>query len=337
MALNSPQSETAKKDIWNHRGPVVLSPLFDWPLQPVAALLALTKRWVTVTRNVLFLALAICVYNYFLPDLTEMTALSLAWIVPMFLRNVALFLLVAGGLHWYLYVLRGQGKTLKFDPREQQEKSNKFLFKDQVKDNIFWSIASGASIWTAYEVLYFWGVANQVIPVLEFSSHPIEFFVWLLVFPALLSTHFYFIHRLLHVPALYFRFHRLHHSNIHIGPWSGMSMHPVEHILYISSVLIHYIIPSHPVILLLHLFNRCLAPAFSHAGFEKLVIKDKVITEAADFHHQLHHKFFECNYGNVDTAWDRWLGTLHDGSDESTELVNERRHAMYADRRASKA
>jgi len=124
---------------------------------------------------------------------------------------------------------------------------------------------------------------------------------------------------------------------VHIGPWSGMSMHPVEHFIYLSSVLIHFVIPSHPVIMLLHLYTRSLAPAFSHAGFEKLLIKDRNITEAADFHHQLHHKYYECNYGNVDAPWDRWFGSVHDGSDEATTRINERRRHMYRKRRDHKA
>ena len=199
----------------------------------VEKMLALTKRWITITRNVLFLLMAVCVYN---------------------------------------------------------------------------------------------------IPRLNFSGNPIGFFGWLIILPVIMSAHFYMIHRLLHWPPLFKRVHKLHHNNIHIGPWSGMSMHPVEHIIYISSVLIHFVIASHPVILLLHLFTRCLAPAFSHAGFEKLVIKDKAITEAADFHHQLHHKYFECNYGNVDMPWDRWFGSVHDGSEEATHAVKERRRNMYKNR-----
>lgn len=202
---------------------------------------------------------------------------------------------------------------------------------------MFWSLASGASVWTAYEVLYFWGVANDVIPILEFSSHPIAFFVWLIVLPPLLSTHFYFVHLFLHWPPLYEAAHKLHHRNTQIGPWAGMSMHPIEHVLYISSVLMHYVIPSHPVIVLLHLYTRCLAPAFSHAGFEKLLINDRAITEAADFHHQLHHRFFDCNYGNVDAPWDRWLNTLHDGTDEGTQFVRERRRQLAEKRTAQAA
>lgn len=296
------------------------------------ALHSLTRRWYTISRNTLFLSFAIIVYNLFLPDLTQMTTLSAHWIVPLFLRNVVLMLAVAGGLHLYLFTFRGQDNKLKFDPREQHEHGKRFTFRDQVRDNMFWSIASGVTVWTLYEVVYFWGAANGVIPVLDFYNHPIAFVAWVLAMPFLLSTHFYLIHRLLHWPVLFHRFHRLHHRNIHIGPWSGMSMHPVEHIIYISSVVIHYVIPSHPVIVLFHLYNRCLAPAFSHSGFEKLIVKDKTVTEAADYHHQLHHRYFECNYGNVDTPWDRWFGTVHDGSDEATARVQERRRRMHQPR-----
>jgi len=333
MSEPKQQTVSSRKNTWNHQGPVVFSPVFDWPPRPKAAFLALTKRWVTVTRNVLFLGTALVVYNYFLPDLTQMQTLSLDWIIPVFIRNFLLLFAVAGTLHLFFFTFRKQGSTLKYDAREQLDKSKKFRFSNQVLDNMFWSLSSGVIIWSAYEVLYFWGVANEVVPVFEFAAKPVAFFLWLLVLPMVLSSHFYLIHRLLHWPPLFKSVHRLHHTNIHIGPWSGMSMHPVEHILYISSVLIHFVIASHPVIVLLHLYTRCMAPAFSHAGFEKLLVKDKAITEAADFHHQLHHKYFECNYGNVDAPWDRWFGSVHDGSDEDTVKVQARRREMYKSRK----
>jgi len=261
-----------------------------------------------------------------------MSTLSVQWIAALFVRNVLLITLVAGGLHVLLFTFCSQGNKLKFDHREQLEKTKKFSIGSQVHDNILWSIASGVTVWPIYEVLYLRGVANKVIPTLGFASNPIAFVSWLIILPPLMSAHFYLIHRLLHWPPLFKRVHLLHHKNIHIGPWSGMSIHPVEHIIYISSVLIHFVIASHPVILLLHLYTRCLAPAFSHSGFEKLLIKDKAITEAADFHHQLHHKYFECNYGNVDMPWDRWFGSVHDGSEKATHAVKERRLNMYKNR-----
>ncbi len=329
MKNNTLDGKTAaaspKPDIWNYRGPVVFSPLCSWPPQPQAAIKAIGKRWVTLSRNTLFLLVAVIVYSYLLPEIGSMKTLSLDWILPAFLRNVFLLLLVAGGLHLYLFTYKGQGNTLKFDPKAQMEKGRRYSFKNQLYDNIFWSLASGATLWTAYEVLYFWGVANGVVPTFGFSEHPVLFAVWLVVTPLILSGHFYVIHRILHWPPLYKSVHSLHHRNTHIGPWSGMSMHPIEHVFYLSSVLVHFVIPSHPVIALVHMYTRALAPAFSHAGFEKVLVNDKKLIEAADFHHQLHHRFFECNYGNVDIPWDRWFGSYHDGSDEATLQMRLRR------------
>ncbi|WP_353816990.1 hypothetical protein [Mesorhizobium sp.] len=52
---------------------------------------------------------------------------------------------------------------------------------------------------------------------------------------------------MLHWGPLYNYVHSLHHRNVNVGPWSGMSMHPIEHIIYMSSVVIHVVLPSHPI------------------------------------------------------------------------------------------
>lgn len=332
---NNQATSGSRKSIWNHQTPVVFAALFDWPPRPKAAFLSVTKRWVSLSRNLLFLLLATIIYNTMISDLETMKTLSADWIWPIFLRNATLMLALAGGLHLYLFTFKKQGKKLKYDPREDLEKSGKFSFRNQVHDNMFWSLTSGVATWSLYEVFYFWGVANGVIPTFAFTEYPVVFVFWLLVLPFVLSTHFYLTHRLLHWPPLFKVAHKLHHRNTHIGPWSGMSMHPIEHILYISSVLLHYVIPSHPVLVIMHLFTRSLAPALSHAGFEQVLVKDKKLIDAADFHHQLHHKYYECNYGNPDSPWDRWFGSLHDGTDEATTQVKQRRRKMYQNRSAT--
>ncbi len=329
---NSVDTRSDKGDTWNHKTPVIFSPLFDWPLKPKAVISVLTKRWITLSRNALFLVMAFLVYRYLLPEQAVSRSLSLSWVLPVFLRNYLIMLLIAGGLHLYFFTYRGQGKRLKYLASEDFEKSGKFSFRSQLRDNIFWSLASGATIWSIYETGYLWAMGNGVVPAFSIIEHPIVFILWLLFIPILASSHFYLIHRLLHWPPLYKSVHRLHHRNIHIGPWSGMSMHPVEHLIYISSVLVHFVIPSHPIIFLVHIYSRCLGPAFSHAGFEKLLVKDKVAVDAADFHHQLHHRYFECNYGTVDAPWDRWFGSYHDGSEEATARVREQRRRMYRNR-----
>ena len=324
---NSAESEGATP--WNHTTPVIFTPLFDWPPRPLETIISLSKRWVTVSRNLLFVGMAWMVHELAFQDLSSMQALSVAGVLPIFLRNLLFMATVAGGLHLFFFTLKAQGKRLKYDPRSEHEKSRKFSFHNQVWDNAFWSLTSGVTTWTLYETLYLWGLANGNVPTFTLREHPFAFLLWILMLPVILSSHFYLIHRLLHWPPLYKSVHRLHHRNIHIGPWSGLSMHPIEHLIYISSVLIHFVIPSHPIIVLIHLYSRCLGPAFSHSGFEKLVVKDRALVDSADFHHQLHHRFFECNYGTVDAPWDRWFGSFHDGSEEATARVKEQRRRMY--------
>ena len=162
------------------------------------------------------------------------------------------------------------------------------------------------------------------------TSNPILFIAGLMLLPIWSAFHFYWVHRLLHVPFLYKRVHALHHRNVNIGPWSGLSMHPVEHLLYLSSLLIHCVIPSHPIHLYFHVIYLAPGAAMTHTGYEDLLIKDKRKLALGTFYHQLHHRYYECNYGNQEMPWDRWFGTFHDGSDEGTKETRSRKKDMYS-------
>ena len=91
--------------------------------------------------------------------------------------------------------------------------------------------------------------------------------------PFIRDAHFYLTHRLLHWGPLYRISHKVHHRNTNTGAWSGLSMHPIEHILYFSGVLIHWIIPSHPLVAMYHVFHAGLAPTPGHTGYEKMTLK----------------------------------------------------------------
>ncbi len=321
-----------KRGIWNYHPPLPIpnSALFDWPPRPKEALWWLIRRWVQLTSGTLFLLTAVIVWMWVQPSVAAMETLAPGWIVGVWLRNIGLMVLFAGVLHLWLFTFSLQGDRLKYDARPLVTDNAAFTFRDQVRDNMFWTLASGVTAWTVFEVLYWWGAANQVIPTFAFRGNEFWFLVWLLLMPLWSSAHFYWVHRLLHWPPLYKRVHALHHRSINIGPWSGLSMHPVESVLYISAVLIHFVVPSNPVIFLVHLYIKCIGPAFSHAGFESLLVRDGKLMNAGDFHHQLHHRYFECNYGTVEVPWDKWFGSFHDGSEEATERIRERRRRMYA-------
>ena len=285
-------------------------------------------RWFALAENAILTVLAVICWAFFQPSLEEARTLEAGWIAAIWLRNLVLMVIVAGGLHLYFHRAKLQGERLKFDPRALASKGRMFTFNSQVADNMFWTLASGVTFWTAFEALMFWAMANGYAPVLTFRENPVAFAVILFLTPVWISFHFYWIHRLLHWPPLYRLAHALHHRNVNVGPWSGLSMHPVEHVLFFSSVLIHFIVPGHVIHILFHMQHQALTAASSHTGFEGLLVKDRNRLALGTFHHQMHHRYFECNYGNLEVPWDKWFGSFHDGSQDAHQRMKERRRRI---------
>jgi lathosterol oxidase len=331
-----PQTGPQTARVWNHAPalPIRNSAVFVWPPQPRAALRRLVLRWVSLTPAAVLLMTAVLVWALLQPAAETTAHLSPGWILGIWLRNLALMGAFAGGLHLWLHHNRGQGNRLRYDARPMQRDNAAFSFHDQVRDNAFWTLASGVTFWTLYEVAYLWGAANGVFPTFDLAGNWHWALLWLLALPLFTSAHFYWVHRLLHWPPLYRRVHALHHRSVNVGPWSGLSMHPVESALYLSAPLIHMIVPSHPLIFLVHMYLKAIGPAFSHAGFEAVLTGETDdagrVIDAGDFHHQLHHRYYECNYGTTEVPWDHWFGTFHDGSEEATQRIRARRKRLHA-------
>ena len=316
---------------WNYHPEVPLadSSVFRWPPRPRYLANWFARNWLTLSERVLMAAVAMASWVWLYPSLTRTKTLSWGWIGQVWVINLVMLVLVAGGLHWYFYIRKAQGKTLKFDHRDQARGNRLWSFSDQVRDNMFWSLGSGVAQLTAYQVLVLWAMANGMAPVISFSSNPVWFGLALILLPIWSAFHFYWVHRLLHIPFLYTKVHALHHRNVNIGPWSGLSMHPVEHLLYHSTLLIHFIVPLSPVHLVFSAIYNGPGAAMTHTGYEDLLVKDKRRLALGTFYHQLHHRYYECNYGNQEMPWDRWFGTFHDGSDAATNATRARKRKMF--------
>jgi sterol desaturase/sphingolipid hydroxylase (fatty acid hydroxylase superfamily) len=304
---------------------VAYPPLFTWPMRPAALL-----RWLVgfqgyiVPWNLFYALVAAGCWLYLTPPLETMQSFAPGWILFILVRNAALILAFYGAWHLWLYVQRAQGTSFKFSGRWPSTDSAAFLFRNQTIDNMIWTFGSGLTIWTAYEVLTMWAFANGHIPYVDIRVHPVYVIVLMFLIPLMREFHFYVIHRALHWPPLYRLAHKLHHYNANPGPWSGIAMHPVEHVLYFSGVLIHWIVPSHPMHAMFHLIHAGLSPAHGHTGFAKLVLgKDRAL-DVPCYAHYLHHKYFECNYADGAIPLDKWFGTFHDGSPEALQRLRKR-------------
>lgn len=321
--------ETPMSKEWHWHPALPLKQAHPLSLSPAVVWRWVRYSWFSVTTRFLWIVFAVVAWGYLAPSLDRMVAFQVDWIAQIYAKNFLTMCLIAGGLQLFLHTGRKQGKQRKFDHKELARSNRVFLFNDQVMDNMFWSLVSGVSMWTAYEALWFWAYANGYVPGLTFEENPVWFIALFPLLPLWASLHFYCIHRLLHWPPLYHAAHALHHRNINVGPWSGISMHPFEHLLYFSNIAIHFVIASHPVHMLFHMFAQGLSPAVSHCGFASLVIRGKVVLPMGDFFHQLHHRYFECNYGTYELPVDAWAGNYSDGTRESVEQVRARKRQMF--------
>ncbi len=104
-----------------------------------------------------------------------------------------------------------------------------------------------------------------------------------------------------------------------------MSMHPIEHLIYFGTVLIHFIVPASPLLIIFHLQYYSLSAATTHTGYQGITVGGKLILPLGTCHHQLHHRYFECNYGGLEIPMDQWSGNFHDGTAESHQRFLERR------------
>jgi len=302
--------------------------LFNWPPEPTIIVRWFATRWFAFGENIIVAAIAVLTWHILQPPLEQTRQFAFSWIAQMFIRNIILITVVAGGLHFFLYTRKTQGKRLKFDPKTLYAKGRRYTLNSQIRDNMFWTLSSGVFFWTAFEALMLWAMANDFAPMLLWTQNPVWFVALFFLTPLWISFHFYWIHRFLHYPALYKIAHSLHHRNTNIGPWSGLSMHPIEHLLFFSSVLIHWILSTHPIHILFHMQHQALTAVTSHAGFEALLVKNTNVLALGNFHHQMHHRYFECNYGNLEVPWDKAFGSFHDGTEQSHEHFLKRRRQM---------
>ncbi|MBV7330397.1 sterol desaturase family protein [Chloroflexi bacterium TSY] len=311
---------------WQPFGSIAASPRYLIPPQPVKLL-----KWIFGWHGYIFpwpflwTLITLACWFWLTPSFEQMRNLEIGWLSFIFVRNAVIVFIYAGLFHLHFYMKRTQGNQFKYNARFLETDNPKFLFRHQTKDNLVWVFLSGVPIWTAYEGLTLWAYANGWIPMISWAQYPIYCTVFFFLIPIIRDIHFYLVHRLLHWPPLYRIAHEVHHRNINPGPWSGLSMHPVEHLFYFTGILIHWVIPSHPVIAMWHIFHAGLSPHAGHAGFEKMVLKDGVSVDTGTYYHYLHHKYFECNYsGDGASFLDKFFGTFHDGTEESTESLKQR-------------
>ena len=103
---------------WNHVPdvPIQVSPLWQWPPRPLAALKWYVDAWFFLTINGAIVAISFLAYWLASPSLAD-TATPGAWMLLTLVRNLVIVSAVAGTLHTWFHARAAQGTRLKYDPR----------------------------------------------------------------------------------------------------------------------------------------------------------------------------------------------------------------------------
>ena len=241
-------------------------PLFGagWDKTTVCGKWTLADVWTYVVGchvgHLLEFSVALLAYWLFFADGSwelECRTLQPGWITRVLIFHLACEIVLVGCWHWLTHVsdyARGI-RGAKFNPENPYTKTGSVhLRREMIFTTLGW-LQSG--VWQI-ALTYLWASKRLPNYYTEFWAHPTYSVLGVAAVTYWREIHFYWCHRGMHpwwdqrlglldgdVGAWLYRVaHKLHHKSYNPGPWSGLSMHPLEHFLYYSWVSLFFFRPS---------------------------------------------------------------------------------------------
>ena len=128
------------------------------------------------------------------------------------------------------------------------------------------------------------------------------------------DAYYYWLHRLMHAKRLFRYMHAGHHRSRQPTAYASFAFDWPEAALsaWVLPALT-FLVPIHPVVIVVLLSVMTIAAVLNHSGAELLPdwlvrspLGDQLISASR---HSLHHSHFDANFGLYLTYWDRLLGT----------------------------
>ena len=247
-----------------------------------------TQSWfgelfVRYLRLSTYLVVALLAYRFTWPFEAAAKGFAPRWIALVVGRNLFVEALLVGGWHWFVYERPSAFvPKVKFNPKDQYAPGTDGIANLR-REQLYTTL--GFLMSSAYEVvvLRLWASGSAWLqPCYEdFWAFPAWSIFHIIVVAYWRDFHFYFCHRLMHPwrfkvlglgdpgAFLYRHVHSLHHKSHNPGPWSGLSMHPVEHFLYCSCTLLNAFFSLHPLHFLFNKFHADISPIAGHDGHDQ--------------------------------------------------------------------
>ncbi len=159
-------------------------------------------------------------------------------------------------------------------------------------------------------------VRAGLYPMADQAGHWGAVWFWICV-PLMILGHdayYYWVHRAMHHPRLFRKFHRRHHRSNNPSPFTAYSFDLREAFLMVSFVMLWPLVTPTPWgVIPLFMLHQIVRNTLLHSGYELMPAKangrpmlDWLTTTT---HHDLHHSSAGSNFGLYFTWWDRMMGT----------------------------
>ncbi len=214
------------------------------------------------------------------------------------------YFLVAGLFYLFFYIW--------FPGKWARRKINTKLYrKNQFKIEVSWSMITAlifSIAGTVTVILWQKGYTKVYTDIDGYGWWYLPFS--LIVFMVVHETYYYWLHRWMHIPAVFKIVHKVHHNSNITSPFTAFSFHPLEGFLQaIFLPLMLMILPMHYYVIIVQLTLMTLSSVINHLdielyprNFDKHIVGKWLIGAS---HHSLHHKQFKYNYGLYFTFWDK--------------------------------
>ncbi len=243
-----------------------------------------------------------------------------------FVKLIVLRYLIAAGLAFFVFYVLMKRQWLYKKIQQRLPKP-----KDYIREIGFSILTVFVFAFVTYLLLFnktirphttFYIDINQYGWVYFFAAYPIMFFMH--------DAYFYWMHRLMHHPKLFYFVHLIHHKSINPSPWAAYAFHPLEAVVEAGIVIIfHFTIPITKFHLGIFFLFMILYNVYGHLGWElypKGFNKSRIGRWVnTSVNHNQHHQHFKGNYGLYTLIWDRWMGTIREDYDNKFEEVKTRR------------
>jgi sterol desaturase/sphingolipid hydroxylase (fatty acid hydroxylase superfamily) len=204
-----------------------------------------------------------------------------------------------------------------------------------------WAIHLAPSSYLGSQACSSTSIKDSTLIYRNFDDYPLWWFF--LSIPAALVIHdayFYWTHRIMHHPSLFKTMHLVHHKSTNPTPWASFAFHPLESVVESSIIIVLvFAIPMHPLAILSFLLIMTAENVMGHLGYE---FYPRWLTQSfvgkwlnTSTNHNMHHRYFEGNYGLYFRWWDVWMGTTHAKYDATLLEIQARKPVPQASTEAT--